>query len=193
MSLFNGFEDILKCVIENTAYLESDISDEERYHKAMKAIFGESQQDEYLSPPKPKKIEEGKIYCDVNYADLMWIHTMRCNGIGLETAIKQKISALLPKPRKPKDLKDFKKKQKIEDAYWTAISDRDEEYKRAFDRIKRQFDEKKNHYALVKPLWTKEDHKSDNEISKLLAEYEQENKEKKENVFQALRQADWPI
>lgn len=176
MTLFNGLEEILKCVIENTAYLskngeDQNISDEQRYDNAMKALFGDAYTDESLKPPT-----------GFSFADMLWIHNQRCDGHSFEGAIKQLVAGRLKKPVKP-----LKRDEKIQESYDKAMNRYEKDQEVFFERIKIHFRRNKNFYERMRSSSVKGD------VSAFLEESLDGLEREKQTIFEAMRKAGWPI
>lgn len=176
MTLFNGLEEILKCVIENTAYLsekgkDKKMPDKQRYHNVMKALFGDIHPDEYLKPPD-----------GFTFADILLVHNQRCEGKSFEGAIKQ----LVARKKKP-PVMPAKKDERAMDDYYAALEKYEKEQVQFFERIKKHYGRHKNFYERMRSSSSMPD------APEFLQESLDDLKRGKNMIFDAMRKAGWPI
>lgn len=185
MILFNGFREILECVIENTAYSENgkvnhNVSDEERYHNAMKALFGDAQPDEFIKPP-----------AEMEYEDMMWLRQQKSKGRDLEAAIRGRLEAKFLKPEMEKNPKN---KSEASINFIGRQAAHEEKILLLTNRIKKHLQRHRAYYEDKIPLADENTQKEvSEEIRQIFAESDEYYEKQKQYILKALREGDWPI
>ncbi len=163
MSLFTGFEEILKCVIENTAFEDDkkEKSDEERFHDALKAIFGNFERGRYVRPP-----------AEYEFADMVLLHQHVLSGDGIETFARKIAVRTLPQP---------------ETGYMSKSSNYKKQIDAEVEKIKKHYGRYKWFYEREYGAKTSSDKKED------ISDYTDFSDDQKEKIIQTLRESGWPI
>ena len=171
MQMFNGFEQILMHVIEETLHT-NDLdrsgkkpykSKEERFDDAMAAIFGKKYERRY------------KKTADFYASELMEIKNLEKRGMSRRQAVAEVGHYMLP------EIKEGNSADKREyEAKLTTLE----------NQVKKHFGREKHHYDEFVPMEGKIPNEASSEATKEIFEIE---KRQRENIFQALRAAGWSI
>lgn len=172
MTIFVGLDEIIKCVIQNTAYCSASIEDQkipdhERYHNVMKALFGDIHPDEYVKPPE-----------DFEFSEILWAYRQKALGESFEGTIKKIASRKMKKPKKQAASHDEKS-----DSYYEIESDNGVKIPEMVDRVKKHIKRNKDFYEKRASVTDKH----------LPEEIFQDIENDKEKLRTALRELGWPL
>ena len=159
--LFNGFEQILMAVIEQTAHTDENLTDEQRFDNALIALFGKRDQEKIYK----------KMPAEISLSEMLKIVRLCEEGMQKKDAMR---NILMPRLKNDKTLKNEEEQITKFELLYERITT---ELKRHYNYYK--YYDAANRYADVE----QSPYYSDSEKKELI--------EQRKQIFDAIRNAGW--